>query len=72
MWRRMVERGDGVLRLPAQSIELGRVLVDRANAFIARHPNSEAALRRIFTLNLGDGARGRRADTTARGAFGVL
>ena len=52
MWRRMVERGDGVLRLPAQSIELGRVLVDRANAFIARHPNSEAALRRIFTLNL--------------------
>jgi formylglycine-generating enzyme required for sulfatase activity len=52
MWRRMVDRGDGMLRLPAQSIELGRVLVDRANAFIARHPNSEAALRRIFTLNL--------------------
>ena len=52
MWRRMVERGDGVLRLPAQSIELGRVLVDRANAFISRHPNSEDILRRIFTLKL--------------------
>ena len=32
---------DGVLRLPAQAIELGRVLVDRANAFVAAHPNSE-------------------------------
>jgi formylglycine-generating enzyme required for sulfatase activity len=52
MWRRMVERGDGYLRLPAQSIELGRVLVDRANAFISRHPNSEDILRRIFTLKL--------------------
>jgi hypothetical protein len=52
MWRLMVERGDGLLRLPAQSIELGRVLVDRANAFIARHPDSEELLRRIFTLKL--------------------
>ena len=34
----MVERGDGVLRLPMQAIELGRVLVERANAFIAEHP----------------------------------
>jgi formylglycine-generating enzyme required for sulfatase activity len=52
MWKRMVERGDGVLRLPAQSIDLGRVLVDRANAFIDSHPNSESILRRIFTLKL--------------------
>jgi formylglycine-generating enzyme required for sulfatase activity len=52
MWRAMVQRGDGVLRLPAQSIELGRVLVDRANEFISRHPNSEDQLRRIFTLKL--------------------
>jgi formylglycine-generating enzyme required for sulfatase activity len=52
MWRSMVERGDGVLRLPAQAIDLGRVLVDRANAFISRHPNFEDMLRRIFTLKL--------------------
>ena len=32
MWTAMVKRGDGVLRLPAQAIELGGVLVDRANA----------------------------------------
>jgi len=41
MWKGMVEKGDGVLRLPEQSIDLGRVLVERANAFISRHPNSE-------------------------------
>ena len=48
----MVERGDAMLRLPAQSIDLGRVLMERANAFIASHPNSEDKLRRIFTLKL--------------------
>jgi formylglycine-generating enzyme required for sulfatase activity len=52
MWRRMLERGDGVLRLPAQSIDLGRVLVDRANAFIESHAGSEDKLRRILTLKL--------------------
>ena len=52
MWQRMVERGDGVLRLPAQSIDLGHVLVVRADAFIANHPNSEDELRRILTLKL--------------------
>jgi formylglycine-generating enzyme required for sulfatase activity len=52
MWKRMVERGDGVLRLPAQSIDLGRVLVDRANAFLESHPNAEDKLRRILTLKL--------------------
>jgi formylglycine-generating enzyme required for sulfatase activity len=52
MWQRMVERGDGELRLPAQSIELGRVLVQRADAFLARNPDSEGKLRRIFTLKL--------------------
>ena len=48
----MVERGDGVLRLPPQSIDLGGVLVDRANAFLSSHPNSEDKLRRILTLKL--------------------
>src|SRR6476659_6911681 len=50
MWTQMVRRGDGTLRLPAQSFELGGVLVDRANRFLAAHPGAEAALRRILTL----------------------
>jgi formylglycine-generating enzyme required for sulfatase activity len=52
MWTQMVQRGDGVLRLPAQSFELGGVLVDRADAFLSAHPKSQDELRRIFTLNL--------------------
>ena len=53
MWAAMVARGGGVLRLPAQAIELGAVLVDRADAFLAARPKSEDDLRRIFTLKLG-------------------
>ena len=52
MWTQMVKRGDGVLRLPAQSFELGGVLVDRADAFLANHAKYEDELRRIFTLKL--------------------
>ena len=52
MWTQMVKRGDGVLRLPAQSFELGGVLVDRADTFLANHPKSQDELRRIFTLKL--------------------
>jgi formylglycine-generating enzyme required for sulfatase activity/class 3 adenylate cyclase len=52
MWTQMVKRDDGVLRLPAQSFELGSVLVDRANAFLAMHPNAMDQLRGIFTLKL--------------------
>jgi formylglycine-generating enzyme required for sulfatase activity len=52
MWTNMVRRGDGVLRLPAQAIELGGVLVDRADSFLATHPGSEEPLCRIFTLKL--------------------
>jgi formylglycine-generating enzyme required for sulfatase activity len=52
MWSQMTHRGDGVLRLPAQSIDLGLVLVQRADAFLARNPKSEEKLRRIFTLKL--------------------
>ena len=48
----MVKSGDGVLRLPAQSFELGGVLVDRADTFLAAHPDSEDALRRVLTLRL--------------------
>jgi TIR domain len=52
MWTQMVKRGDGVLRLPARSFELGGVLVDRANAFLTDQPKSQDELRRIFTLKL--------------------
>lgn len=52
MWTQMVKRDDGVLRFPAQSFELGGVLVNRANAFLAAHPNAEDQLSRIFTLKL--------------------
>ena len=52
MWREMLKAGDGVLRLPAQSFELGRVLVDRANRFLAERPGAEDALRRVLTLKL--------------------
>jgi formylglycine-generating enzyme required for sulfatase activity len=52
MWTEMLKSGDGVLRLPAQSFELGGVLVERANKFLALHPGAEDALKRIFTLKL--------------------
>jgi len=52
MWTGMVKRGDGKLRLPKAAVEIGAVLVDRADAFLAAHPNSEDQLRRIFTLRL--------------------
>ena len=52
MWKQMVKHDDGVLRLPAQSFELGGVLVNRADAFLAAHPKAGHQLRRIFTLNL--------------------
>ena len=38
MWTKMVQRGDGLLRLPAEAFEPGGVLADRANAFLATIP----------------------------------
>src|SRR5262249_45982571 len=52
MWSEMVQRGDGVLRLPMPAIDLGRVLVERANKFVAEHPAAEDALQHILTLKL--------------------
>src|SRR5262244_3461101 len=52
MWTEMVARGDGVLRLPPQAINLGAVLVDHADAFLASQPKSEDEVRRILTLKL--------------------
>ena len=45
MWKQMVQRDDGVLRLPAPAFDLGGVLVGRADAFISAHPKSEDKLR---------------------------
>ena len=52
MWAQMVARGDGTLRLPAAAIELGGVLAQRADAFMASRPQSEDALQRLLTLRL--------------------
>ena len=52
MWTQMVKDDVGVLRLPAQSFELGGVLVDRANSFLATHTGAEDMLRRMLTLRL--------------------
>jgi hypothetical protein len=52
MWTQMVRRSDGTLRLPAQSFELGGVLADRADRFLAERPEAESALRRVLTLRL--------------------
>jgi formylglycine-generating enzyme required for sulfatase activity len=52
MWTRMAKRGDGVLRLSPAAMEIGGVLVERANAFIAVHPTAAQALRRMLTLKL--------------------
>jgi formylglycine-generating enzyme required for sulfatase activity len=52
IWSQMVQRGDGVLRLSAQLIEIGDVLVQRMGTFLRINPGSEQALRRIFTLKL--------------------
>jgi formylglycine-generating enzyme required for sulfatase activity len=52
MWTEMLKAGNGVLRLPAQSFELGGVLAGRANRFLAEHPGAEDTLKRIFTLKL--------------------
>ncbi len=69
MWTQMVEHGDGALRLPAQAFELGGVLVDRADKFLAAHPGSEDALRRVLTLRLAtvrdDGVPTRRSAARA-------
>ena len=52
MWTQMVRRGDGMLRLPPAAMEIGGVLVERVNAFLAHRPQSEDALRRLLTLRL--------------------
>jgi formylglycine-generating enzyme required for sulfatase activity len=52
MWTQMMRSQDGILRLPAQSFELGGVLVNRADNFLSSRPDAEGALRRLLTLRL--------------------
>ena len=52
MWTQMMRGQDGILRLPAESFELGGVLVNRADNFLASRPDAEPALRRLLTLRL--------------------
>ena len=52
MWTQMVARDDGVLRLPPQAVELGGILAERADKFLADHPDAGDTLRRILTLKL--------------------
>jgi formylglycine-generating enzyme required for sulfatase activity len=67
MWKSNDPKWDGILRLPAPAIELGRVLVDRADAFIATHRDSGDDLRRIFILKLTTVREGE--EPTRRRAF---
>lgn len=46
------DRADGVLRLPAGIVDIGRPLADRAEAFLAADPGRERTLRRLLTLRL--------------------
>jgi formylglycine-generating enzyme required for sulfatase activity/CRP-like cAMP-binding protein len=49
-----IEKIEGLLGgvLPAQPSKIGAVLANRADAFLAAHPNTEHQLRRIFALKL--------------------
>jgi hypothetical protein len=52
MWSSMVTRGDATLRLSAQAIDVGGVLQNSAEEFLAANPSDEPALRRLLTLRL--------------------
>ena len=52
MWADMVKRDKPVLGLPAQAIDIGGVLANRADMFLKENPDVEKALRRLLTLKL--------------------
>src|SRR5262249_29693376 len=54
LWLRMRERGDGVLRVSdrRENIQVGAALSKRADEFLAKHPDKEVAVRRLFMLRL--------------------
>jgi hypothetical protein len=71
MWAQMVKRDDGVLRLPAQSFELGGVLVSRADAFLYRPSGVRGRASPYLHLEACHRASGRRADAAACSALRV-
>jgi WD40 repeat protein len=52
MWASMAKRGDAILRLPSQAIDVGGVLSSRAEEFLRAHPEKENSLRGLLTLKL--------------------
>ena len=68
----MVKAGDGVLRLPAQSFELGGVLVERANTVSRRASGARGRAQAHSHAQARDRARGRRADAAPRISRRVL
>ena len=73
MWTQMTRRCDGILRLPAQSFELGGVLVSRANEFYRRAPwRRECTAPGFDVAEACYRSRGWRADTAPCRARGVL
>ncbi len=52
MWKEMVGRSDGLLKLPGQVINIGGVLAARAEEYWRSQIAAEAALKRLLTLKL--------------------
>jgi formylglycine-generating enzyme required for sulfatase activity len=76
LWESMRERGDGVLRISdrREIIQVGAVLCQRADRFLAEAPDQVEAVKRLFTLRLahvprqGEPVRARWERDTQRGA----
>ena len=47
MWRAMLKAGDGVLRIPVQSVRAWSRAGGARQSFLAEHPAGEDALRRV-------------------------
>ena len=52
MWDGMIKRDDATLRLSSQAIDVGGVLRNSAEDFLAANPTQKTALRRLLTLRL--------------------
>jgi len=52
MWSAMMQRGDAMLRLPVQAIDVGGVLAETAEKFLKANPDRETPLRRLLALKL--------------------
>ncbi len=53
MWDAMVQRGDGVLKLPTpESFDIASALIERADGYLKAHSDKEDATRRLFCTRL--------------------